>query len=149
MDWRPENLRAVIEEGIPFLRKLAITVEAIEPGRVQLRLPHDLTNDNYVGMTHAGAIFTFGETCAGAAAGAAFNLARLRMLARRADITYRRPVTGDLHGTAEVTPEAVAQVERAVERAGKASLAVPVRMESSAGEVVADMTVEYDFRKVA
>jgi acyl-coenzyme A thioesterase PaaI-like protein len=149
MDLRRENLRTVIEDGIPFLKKVAVHVEEIEPHRVRLRFPHDPTNDNYVGILHAGAIFTFGETCAGVAAGAAFDLTRLRMLARRAEIEYLKPVTGDLTSLVEIAPDAVASVERTVERDGKAIFPLTVTMQNDAGDAVAEMTVEYHFRKLA
>jgi len=146
MDAKRENLRGLIEKDIPFLQKVAVRVEAMEPRRVRLRLAHDPANDNYVGTTHAGAIFTFGETCAGAAAGMSFALTRLRMLARHAEITYRKPVSGDLHAEVEILPEAASRVQGEIEREGKAILPVTVQMENDAGEAVAEMTVHYDFR---
>ncbi|MBI4514342.1 MAG: YiiD C-terminal domain-containing protein [Deltaproteobacteria bacterium] len=144
-----DDLRALIAGGIPFLKKVAVQVDEITPTRVRLRLPHDPTNNNYVGITHAGAIFTFGETCAGVAAGAAFDLSRLRMLARRAEIDYLKPVDGEIASTVEITPDTVAGVERAVERDGKAILPLAVMMYNTAGAAVAEMTVEYHFRKLA
>jgi acyl-coenzyme A thioesterase PaaI-like protein len=149
MDLRPENLRAVIETGIPFLRKVAVKLEGVEPGRMRLRFPRDPTNDNYVGVTHAGAIFTFGETCAGVAAGAALDLTRIRLLARRAVIDYLRPVRGDLSSTVEIPREHLTAAEGAIEREGKAVLPVKVTMVDAAGETAAEMTVEYHLRKVA
>jgi acyl-coenzyme A thioesterase PaaI-like protein len=149
MDPRRENLRAVVEDGIPFLKKVVVKVEAIEPARVRLRFPYDRRNDNYVGLTHAGAIFTFGETCAGVAAGAAFDLARVRLLARRAAIAYQRPVSGELTGTVEIPPDQAAAAERAIERDGRAIVPVRVAMVDAGGETVAEMTVEYHLRKIA
>ncbi len=149
MDPQRENLRRLIEEQIPFLQKVAVRVEEIGANHVRLRLPHDPTNDNYVGTTHAAAIFSFGETCAGLAAGAVFDLTRLRMLARRAEIEYRKPVTGDLVSAVEIAPETVASVEQKVERQGKAALPIKVTMKNAAQETVAEMTVEYHFRRIA
>ena len=141
-----EQLKTLIEGGIPFLQKVAVEVVDVVPGRVRLRFPHDPTNDNYVGTVHAGALFSFGETAAGAAAGAAFDLSRLRMVARRAEIQYRRAVTTELTSTVTIGAEAVATVEQAIERDGRARLPIPVTMENAAGETVCEMTVEYDFR---
>ncbi len=149
MDPTRENLRSIIEEGIPFLKKVGVKVEAIEPARVRLRFPYDRTNDNYVGLTHAGAIFTFGETCAGVAAGAAFDLMRLRLLARRATIEYRRPVAGELAATVEIAPDQAAAAEHAIGRDGKAVVPVRVVMVDAGGETVAEMTVEYSLRPIA
>lgn len=149
LNLRPENLRTVIEGEIPFLRKVAVRVERAERGHARLRFPYDPGNDNYVGVTHAGAIFTFGETCAGAAAGTALDLTRLRLLARRAEIDYRKPVHGDLTSTVEIPREQVTAVEGAIAREGKAVLPVKVTMANAAGEIVAAMTVEYHLRKLA
>jgi acyl-coenzyme A thioesterase PaaI-like protein len=144
-----ENLRAVVEDGIPFLQKVVVKVEAIDPARVRLRFPYDRTNDNYVGLTHAGAIFTFGETCAGGAAGAAFDVARTRLLARRATIEYRRPVSGELAATVEISPDQAAAAEHAIGRDGTAIVPVSVVMVDAGGETVAEMTVEYHLRRIA
>lgn len=141
------ELRAVIEHGIPFLQKVRVVVDEAGQGRATLRFPYDRANDNYLGTAHAGAIFTFGETCAGVAAGTAFDLQRLRMVARRAEITYRRPVTGELRGVAVVDRQTVGSAEAALARGGKATFTVAVGMENAAGEEVAEMTVDYDLRR--
>ncbi len=133
---------------IPFLRKVCVEIEEVRPDRVQLRLPYDSSNDNYIGTTHAGALFTFGETCAGVAAGAALDLSRFRMVARCARIEYFRPVRHDLRATAELDPACVTQVVGAVEREGRARLPVTVRILDADGRLAAEMTVEYDFRRV-
>ncbi len=145
----PEHLRALVAEAIPFLRKVPVEVDEITPQRVRLRFRHDPANNNYIGTTHAGAIFTFGETCAGVAAGAAFDLTRLRMVARRAEIEYRKAVTGELTSVVEIPGGTATAVMEAVEREGRATLPVKVTMRNSMGETAAEMTVEYHFRKVS
>lgn len=148
-DRRVEELRGLVETGIPFLKKVAVAIDEITPERVRLRFPHDPANSNYIGTTHAGAIFTFGETCAGVAAGAAFDLTRVRMVARRAEIEYRKAVTGELTSEVEIPAGAVAEVMGAVEREGRATLPVRVTMQDSTRETAAEMTVEYHFRKAS
>ena len=74
---------------------------------------------------------------------------RLRLLARRAAIAYRRPVSGDLTGTVDISLDQVAAVERAIERDGRASVPVRVTMVDGGGETVAEMTVEYHLRRTA
>ncbi len=147
-DRRAEELRAAVEQGIPFLTKVRVVVEEITPGRVRLRFPHDPTNANYLGTTHAAAIFAFGETCAGLAAGASFDLARLHMVARHAAIEFREPVTGELVSVVEIPADTITRVMESLERAGRASLPVKVTMHNTAGEMAAEMTVEYAFRKL-
>lgn len=148
MDPRCEDIRRLIEQSIPFLTKVAVKVETIEPGRARMRLPADPTNDNYVGLIHAGALFTFGETCAGAAAGAAVDLGRMRMLASQSKIEYRRPARGELLATAEIRDVAIEELESRVDDEGKVRFPVHVALADQTGETVAEMVVDYHVKKI-
>ncbi len=141
------GVRELVEHGIPFLRKVVVRVDEAEGGRARLHLPYDRSNDNYVGTVHAAALFSLGETCAGVAAGTAFDLRRVRMLARQASIEYLKPVTTDIVGTAEIPPEIIASAGEKIEREGRATLPIHVTMTAAGSQLVARMTVEYHFRR--
>jgi len=140
-------LRSLVEQKIPFLQKVPMRVVDLAPGRARVRCPRDPSNDNYIGTLHAGAIFTLGETCAGLAVGTPFDLDRVRMVARRATIEYRKSVTAELTGEATVPPGTLVEAREALDRHGRAVLAVHVAIRDPAGEMAAEMTVEYHLRK--
>lgn len=142
-----EAIRELVEGKIPFLAKLAVKLDCASPAGALLLLPYDHGNDNYVGTVHAGAIFTFGETAAGVAAGSVFDLSRVGMLAREATIEYLKPARTALVATSRIPADQVETTRRKIEEQGKATLAVSVEITDESGEEVARMVVQYRFRK--
>jgi uncharacterized protein (TIGR00369 family) len=134
-----------ILERIPFTRHLGLRIERAAEGEVRMTLPDGAATQNLAGSVHAGALFTFGETVAGVAAGLD-TFERAFPFARRAEIRYRRPGRGALLGRARVGAEEVARVLAEIERDGRSELRVSVAMEDASGETVAEMTVDYAFR---
>ncbi len=142
-----EAIRELVEGKIPFLAKLGLKLGHAGPASARLLLPYDHGNDNYVGTVHAGALFTFGETAAGVAAGLAFDLSRVSMLAREATIEYLKPAKSALVATSRIPADEVGATSEKIEREGKATLVVGVEMTDGSGEAVARMAVKYHFRK--
>ena len=132
-------------EQIPFTRELGITVDHASSGQVQMTLPDAEISKNMVDIVHAGALYTFGETVAGVAAG--FDtLDTAFPLARRAEIRYLRQARGAVRGSARIAPDDSKRVARELARDGRSELSVAVRLEDSEGNTVAEMDVDYSFR---
>lgn len=130
---------------IPYTRELGLTIERAEAGEVRMTLHDAEATRNLAGTVHAGALYTFGETVAGVAAGLE-TLDRAFPFARRAEIRYRRPARGAVHGKARVEPRDIERVLRELAREGRSELSVRVELAGADGETVAEMDVDYAFR---
>ena len=130
---------------IPYTREQGFTIERAEAGEVHMTLPDAERNRNLAGTVHAGLLYTFGETVAGVAAGLE-TLEKAFPFARRAEIRYRRPARGAVHGKARVEPDEIARVLRELARDGRSELAVRVELAGDDGKTVAEMDVDYAFR---
>ena len=130
---------------IPYTRELGFTIERAEAGVVHMTLPDARATRNLAGTVHAGALYTFGETVAGVAAGLE-TLDKAFPFARRVEIRYRRPARGAVHGKARVEPRDIERVLRELARERRSELSVRVELTGADGETVAEMDVDYAFR---
>ena len=130
---------------IPYTRELGLTLDSIVGGEVHMTLPDGDVNRNLAGTVHAGLLYTFGETVAGVAAGLE-TLEQAFPFARRAEIRYRRPARGAVHGTASVEPEQLRRVQDELAREGRSELTVRARLTGDDGKTVAEVDVDYAFR---
>jgi acyl-coenzyme A thioesterase PaaI-like protein len=136
---------ASVIERIPYTRDLGLVFEHAAEGEVHMTLPDRPATRNLVGSVHAGALFTFGETVAGVAAGL-HTIEHGFPFARHAEIRYRRPGRGALRGRARVEADEVSRVIAEIEREGRSELRVSVVLEDVEGKTVAEMKVDYAFR---
>ncbi len=130
---------------IPYTRELGFAIDRAAGGEVLMTLPGGEITRNLAGTVHAGALYTFGETVAGVAAGLE-TLDQAFPLARRAQIRYRRPARGAVRGEARVEPGEIERVLRELARDGRSELTVHVELAGADGETVAEMEVDYAFR---
>ncbi len=137
-------MRATLAK-IPDTRALGLTLDHVVDGEVQMTLPDGDANRNLVGTVHAGLLYTFGETVAGVAAGLE-TLEHAFPFARRAEIRYRRPARGAVHGTARVEPSEIRRVLDELARDGRSELTVRARLAGDDGKTVAEVDVDYAFR---
>jgi thioesterase domain-containing protein len=130
---------------IPYTRELGLTLDHVADGEVQMTLPDRHANRNLAGTVHAGLLYTFGETLAGVAAGLE-TLEQAFPFARRAEIRYRRPARGAVHGSARVEPREMERVLDELAREGRSELTVRAQLSGDDGEIVAEVDVDYAFR---
>ena len=140
----PDAMSATLAK-IPYTNELGMTLDRVEDGEVHMTLPDGEANRNLAGTVHAGLLYTFGETLAGVAAGLE-TLEQAFPFARRAEIRYRRPARGALHGTAQVERRDIERVLDELARDGRSELTVRARLLGDDGEIVAEVDVDYAFR---
>lgn len=139
---------ATILDRIPFTRELGVSIDAATAeGQVQMTLPDQAATRNLVGTVHAGALFTFGETVAGVAAGLQ-TLRHAFPFARKVQIRYLRPAGGFVRGLARVSPAEAARVLEEVDRDGRSDLTVSVVLQDLQQRTVAELDVDYAFRPI-
>ncbi len=140
----PAEMSATLAK-IPFTSDLRLTLDRVVEGEVQMTLPAGDANCNLAGTIHAGLLYTFGETVAGVAAGLK-TLECAFPFARRAQVHYRRPAHGVVHGTARVEPGEIQRVLDELAREGRSELTVCARLAGTDGKTVAEVEVDYAFR---
>lgn len=139
-----DAMRATLA-GIPFTRNLGFAIERAADGEVHMILPDAETTRNLAGTVHAGALYTFGETVGGVTVGLE-TLDQAFPFARRAEIRYRRPARGAVHGKARVDAGDIQRVLLELARDGRSELTVRVELAGADGKTVAEMDVDYAFR---
>ncbi|MBN8607193.1 MAG: DUF4442 domain-containing protein [Caulobacterales bacterium] len=95
---------------------------------VKLALPPRDTMLNYVGATHAGAIFTLAETAAGVVADSLARPLGAFILLRGAEVKYTRRALGELVATALADEPARRATAKRFADDGRADLSVAVEI---------------------
>jgi acyl-coenzyme A thioesterase PaaI-like protein len=142
-----DTIRKIFEEEIPFLRKVKVVVEEVKPRYARLSFPHEEGNENYWGTSHAGALFTFGESCGGVLVAASFPLADIVLLAKGAKISYLKGVRGDLKCELSISEEEIKKIMDKTEVEGSCVYPISMEFKNDKGEVAAEMSVDYYFKK--
>lgn len=140
-------VKNLVEQLIPFVKKTGVVAEELTATKVKLRLPHDATNLNPMGILHAGATFTLAETAAAALCVMAFS-ERAMFIGKRVDIQFKRPGKGDVLATAQLTPVDAQRILDEVARTGKTDAPIAVDVVDATGEPVAAATVTMSVRRM-
>ncbi len=138
---------AALLATVPFAHRADLDIVHTEPGHVVVRIPNDPKNQNHVGTVHAAALVLVGETAGGLAILQEPRLRGYLLLAKGLAIRYRKPGTGACSASARITEEQVLAAIAGVETIGKVDVPLVVEIRGEAGEVVAEMTVDYHLRK--
>lgn len=141
------DVKNIVEQLIPFVKKTGIVADELSTTKVKLRLPNDASNMNPMGMLHAGATFTLAETAGAALCLMVFH-PRAMFIGKKVEIAFKRPGRGDLFATAQLTPVDAQRILDEVARNGKTDAPFAVDVVDASGEPVATATVTMSVRKV-
>ncbi len=142
-----ETIKKIFEEEIPFLQKVKVVIEEVRPRYVRVKLPYEKGNENYWGTSHAGALFTFGETCGGVLVAASFPLGNIILLAKGAKIDYLKGVRGDITSELSITTEEIKKIMERVKADENFTYPISMEFKNEKKEVVAEMTIDYYFKE--
>jgi len=139
-----EAIRGGMAQAIPFNSHLGLEIVEVGAGRGVVRLPDAQRLRNHVGSQHAGALFAVGEAASGAAFAGAFIevIADIEPLARGARIDYRRIARGPITATGRLDQGHDGLLARLRDE-GSVRFTVNVELTNGAGDVVADMAVDW------
>jgi len=141
-------VKNLVEQLIPFVKKTGVVTDELSATKVRLKLPHDPTNLNPMGILHAGATFTLAETAAAALCVMAFSQ-RAMFIGKRVDIQFKRPGKGDVIATAQMTPVDAQKILDGVATTGKIDAPIQVDVVDGTGEPVAQATVTMSVRRMS
>ncbi len=139
-----EAVRAGLEMAVPFNQHLGLEVAELAPGRGVVVLPDSERLRNHVGTQHAGGLFAAGEAASGAAFVSVFaaRLGEITPLAESARIAYKRLARGPITATATLDRDADDLLEE-LDADGRIRFPVAVELTNGAGDVVAEMEVQW------
>jgi len=141
-----ETLKTIVLESNPYAKKTGIQILAAKSGCVKLSLPRDLANYNPFGSTHAGALFTFGETACGSLIAVSLDLTKFQILAKSASIKYFKQVCDEITIEATMNPEKVEKTSKEIVEKGKLDVPVSVQMVDKEGDVTCEFTCVFYMR---
>lgn len=141
----PDAATALLGNTIPFVRRLGLRVERMEPGFVRMGLPL-LGNENHVGTLYAGALFTLAEIPGGVLIMSMVDLTRFYPIVTDMHVKFLRPGTGDVSVEARLDPAEVERLQEIAERDGKAEYVLNVDVKDKAGTVVMSSDAHYQLR---
>ncbi len=141
-----EMLKTLLEEMVPFVGKVGIQLIEAGPHRVKLSLPKDASNFNHVGSYHAGALFTFAETCAAAVVAVSIDLGKYRLLVKEGSIRYKRAVYNDITCEVSLPPEELEPQLAQIDEDGRGILPVTVHFIDGEGMECAEATMNFHLK---
>ncbi len=133
---------------IPYVAWHDIAVVEESPGVVRLSLCGREEIANYVGILHAGAMYTLAETAAGCVANNVIAGNVAFVLLRDAQSRYTRRADGEVTATATIVATNAAVAEAEFAEHSRADIAVDVDVTDSGGETVFAGTFNYALRPV-
>ena len=143
-----EAVRAGYEQAIPFAVHLGLKVKEIGAGRAVVELPDDANLRNHVGSQHAGALFTAGEAASGGAFVGAFaeRMGEITPLAESGQIAYKKIARGPITATGTFSSD-VDELFAELDEEGRVRFPVEVALTTAAGDLDAEMTVQWYVRR--
>lgn len=142
-----EIARQLAEEQIAFVKRSGLKAEVLEPGHVRLCMPL-AGNQNHIGSMYAGALFTLAEIPGGALFITSFDTARYFPIIKEMNLRFRRPATGDIRVDAQLSAQAVEELQNEAATQGKAEFQLRLQLTSESGEVVAESYALYQLREL-
>ncbi len=140
-------MKILIEEKIPFLMGFGLNLENLEKNRAKLSLKYNEKNLNHIGTLHAGALFTFGETCGGVVVGSSVDLSRYVLVTKDATIKYIKPAITNISCEVIIPQEESERAIKEIEEKGRTDFSVSLRIVNDTGETVAEMDINYVLKK--
>jgi thioesterase domain-containing protein len=137
----------MLEQGIEFVKRSGLKVEALERGRVVCRMPL-AGNVNHIGTMYAGALFTLAEIPGGALFLSSFDAGKFYPIVTDLQISFKKAVKSD--ATVEICMED-AEIERIQAEAttnGKALFELRGELRNADGELVATSVGQYQMRQI-
>jgi acyl-coenzyme A thioesterase PaaI-like protein len=142
-----DGLEKSLQEMLPLVKALEIRVEDGRPGYVKVSMSRTPIVVNHFDAFHAGALYTFAETVAGAIVVASFDLTHKTLINKRGEIKYRKVVTQKAVSQASFAPEDVKRILAEVEEKGKTEFAYTVIVENQDGEAACEVDFDFYVRK--
>ncbi len=138
---------AALLARIPYLAPHGLQAARAADGSVSVHQPFRPALANYVGIVHAGAIYTLAETAAGIVANELVAHLGGFILLSGATVRYTRRVEGDADATARVDPAQAAAARARFETEARAEITIGVVVTTPDGETAFVGSFDYALRR--
>lgn len=142
-----EQMEKAVHEMLPMVKAIGFKVDDAGPGFANTSMSRDPFIINHIGAFHAGALYTFAETAAGAAIAASFDLFRYTLINKRGEIRYRKLAKEKVTCQAGFTPEEIEGIINEVEKNGKTVFPFTVLVKNPDGEIASEVDFDFYLRK--
>lgn len=132
---------------IPYLAPHGLQAVQAADGSVTVHQPFRPALANYVGIVHAGAIYTLAETAAGIVANELVTHLGGFILLSGASVRYTRRVEGDASATARADGAAAAAALARFETEARAEITIGVVVTTPDGETAFTGSFDYALRR--
>ncbi|SHK71593.1 Acyl-coenzyme A thioesterase PaaI, contains HGG motif [Desulfatibacillum alkenivorans DSM 16219] len=138
-----KQLEASLYEMLPLVKALDIKLEEARPGYVVSSMSRTPIVVNHIDAFHAGALYTFAETAAGAVIAASFDLGKITLINKRGEINYQKLVKEKVICKAAIPQGAIEVLTKEVMHSGKAVFPYTVVLELPGGEPACEVTFDF------
>lgn len=135
----------MVEEGIAFVQRAGLKVEAMERGYVRCRMPLK-GNENHIGTMYAGALYTLAEIPGGALFLSSFDTSRYFPIIREHRIRYTGAVTSDALVELRMEDAEIDRIQQQADAHGKAEFTLDTTVTDTEGNPVAESEGVYQLR---
>lgn len=137
----------MLEQGIEFVKRSGLKVDALERGHVVCRMPL-AGNANHIGTMYAGALFTLAEIPGGALFLSSFDASKFYPIVTDLQIAFKKAVKSD--ATVEITLDdaEIARIQADAEANGKALFELRGELRDAEGDIVATSVGQYQLRQM-
>ena len=137
----------MLEQGIEFVKRTGLKIDALERGRVVCRMPL-AGNVNHIGTMYAGALFTLAEIPGGALFLSSFDTSRYYPIVTDLQISFKKAVKSD--ATVEMTLDdaEIDRIQADAQANGKALFELSGELKNADGDVVATYVGQYQLRQI-
>ncbi len=141
------QFKQMLIKSIPFVERAGMTFEVMEDRHCVGKMPIE-GNLNHVQIMYAGALFTLAELTGGGLLAATFDLTKYRLVVRKVDIEFKKPVKTDATCDMTFPLEEVERIENVLETQGRSDFEVKGVIKDAAGVEAACSTAIYNAKKI-
>jgi hypothetical protein len=141
----PQEATAFVHGAVPAIGRLGVSVEALSPGQVHLRVPIE-GNVNHVGTMYAGALFAVTELPGGLIPLTVLGGERYTPIVTGMEVQFVATARTDVTLTAHMDPEDLRALAERADAEGRASFTLDLHAEDAHGRTVITSRAHYQLR---
>lgn len=145
MEITPQQATEFVHATVPAIGRVGVTVEALGPGWVELRVPLE-GNANHFGTMYAGALFALAELPGGLIPLAVLDPMKYTPIVTQVDIRFVAAARSDVTLRAAMEPDDLRALAERVDSEGRAEFTLELNGVDADGRTVLNSTANYQLR---
>lgn len=141
----PEQATQFMHAAVPPVGRMGVTVEALGPGWLDLRVPLE-GNSNHFGVMYAGVLFTIAEVPGGLLPLVVLDPSKYTPIVTRLDIRFVAAARTDITLSAAMEPGYLQRLAEQADTEGRAEFTLELTATDTSGRTVLESTGWYQLR---